>query len=670
MLDGIASEGYVKEAERIGHDIENGPIDRDGGIEVADDKFGNTDFATNIEVSQANDISIEVDLDRDDRVRYISLDPSEFSDIPPVKHQRNQQVADEVVLEEEFTKLNVACRIGDINLVQSLLATPGLDINQVDEWDYSPLILLAICGHKKIVEMLLSRGAVCERDTFQGARCIYGALNNEIRDLLISFDMTKAVDESQPFAAHLSSILNPNQIPTKDIIFHFPHAVNKSVQTFRLNRFLLSARSSYFSEKLNGDWKENMVIVFPNTIDAGVFKIIINYIYLRTDFLPIDDKQIQPHLEWLARQLNLDDLSESIQKIKEVEHNFTSSIAKVKHEFVSKFILNARNQLKEFLKHQVLANKHVSLLELQEEVDFEDINIEISQETREGMNVGSVDLILSCLDAKSEAAVYYPVHKSVAIRSEYFDTMLKSDMFQSTQQELPLYNGKLGNSMVIRSALSPQHFPVIRIGTSVSSALVAEIVLSFLYHDMVDIPLLQSIEVIFAADELFLDRLKSMSVMKFTSGFNFSKEDFISLVDIVGYDAYDLIRISWQTRSEKLEHHVTKMIAYNISKIFHNQDEHLNILALIKESADRINERQDTDTIELVDDIRFNLGKKYDMGNNHDDYEVPEGIHNRGEEHEGEAENGRYSKKHTPKYRFYHDISLIDELLAELQLNA
>ena len=670
MLVGIASEGYVKEVERIGHDIENGLICRDGGMEVTDDKFGNTDFATNIEVSQANDIS-KVDLDRDERVRYISLEPSEFLDIPPVKRQRNQQVsADEVVLEEEFTKLNVACRIGDINLVQSLIATPGLDINQVDKWDYSPLILLAICGHKKIVEMLLSRGAVCERDTFQGARCIYGALNNEIRDLLISFDMTKAVDESQPFAAHLSSILNPNQIPTKDIIFHFPHAVNKSVQTFRLNRFLLSARSAYFSEKLNGDWKENMVIVFPNTIDAGVFKIIINYIYLRTDFLPIDDKQIQSHLEWLARKLNLDDLFESIQKIKDVEHNFTSSIAKVKHEFVSRFILNARNQLKEFLKHQVLANKHVSLLELQEEVDFEDINIEISPETRECMNIGSVDLILSCLDAKSEAAVYYPVHKSVAIRSEYFDTMLKSDMFQSTQQELPLYNGKLGSSMVIRSALSPQHLPVVRIGTSVSSAIVAEIVLSFLYHDVVDIPLLQSIEVIFAADELFLDRLKSMSVMKFASGFNFSKEDFISLVDVVGYDAYDLIRISWQTRSEKLEHYVTKMIAYNISKIFHNQEEHLKILALIKESADRINERQDTDTIELVDDIRFNLGKKYDMGNNHDDYEVPEGINSRGKEHEGEDVNGRYSKKQTPKYKFYHDISLIDELLGELQLNA
>lgn len=651
MLSGIDGE-TPKGMERSDDIVGGKPIHKDDDSSV--NEIGIPEFATNV---PSNNVILATQ-DRDDTMKYLTLDSDEFIGIPAVIGQKiEQDTTDERVMAEAYPKLNMACRTGDIDTVQTLLDTPGLDINHVDKWDYSPLILLSICGHKKVVEMLLSRGAVCERDTFQGARCIYGALNDEIRDLLISFDMTKAVDISQPFAAHISSILNPSQIPTKDIIFHFPHAVTKVLQTLRLNRFLLAARSSYFHQKLTGDWKEEMVIVFPNTVDPGVFKIIINYIYLKSDFLPIDDKQIQPQLEWLAKKLCLEDLHESIQKVKDVEHTFTSSIAKVKHEYVSKYIFTARDQLKEYLNRQVLGNKHVSSLDLEEEeeVDIEDIDFEITDEIRLGLNVGSVDLILSCLDAKSETAVYYPVDKAVAIRSEYFDTMLKSDMVQSTLQELPLYNGKLGSSIVIRPSLSPEHFPVIRIGTSVSSSVVAEIVLSFLYHDVVEIPLEESIAVTFAADELFLDRLKSISTTKFTSSLKFSKEEFSSLVSIVGYDAYDLIRVSWQTRNERLERHVTKMIAYNIHKIFHNEEERFKILALIQESANRIKERQFTDTIELIDDIRFNLIKKYDIV----EYEIPEKF-----------DYDDKSSRHAGNHKFYQDISLIEELLDELHLDA
>ena len=66
-----------------------------------------------------------------------------------------------------------------------------------------------------------------------------------------------------------------------------------------------------------------------------------------------------------------------------------------------------------------------------------------------------------------------------------------------------------------------------------------------------------------------------------------------------------MIRASWQTRCDKLEQHVTKMIAYNLSEIFNLEIERQKLSDLIKESAERIKERQDTDTIELVDDVRY-----------------------------------------------------------------
>lgn len=40
------------------------------------------------------------------------------------------------------------------------------------------------CGHIAVVEYLLAHGARCEENTFDGERCIYGALTSEIKCLL------------------------------------------------------------------------------------------------------------------------------------------------------------------------------------------------------------------------------------------------------------------------------------------------------------------------------------------------------------------------------------------------------------------------------------------------------------------------------------------------------
>lgn len=44
-----------------------------------------------------------------------------------------------------------------------------------------------LCGHLSLVEYLLENGARCEANTFDGERCIYGALTDQIRSVLKSF---------------------------------------------------------------------------------------------------------------------------------------------------------------------------------------------------------------------------------------------------------------------------------------------------------------------------------------------------------------------------------------------------------------------------------------------------------------------------------------------------
>lgn len=44
-----------------------------------------------------------------------------------------------------------------------------------------------LCGHTDIVKYLLANGARCEANTFDGERCLYGALTDQIRKVLLNY---------------------------------------------------------------------------------------------------------------------------------------------------------------------------------------------------------------------------------------------------------------------------------------------------------------------------------------------------------------------------------------------------------------------------------------------------------------------------------------------------
>lgn len=580
-----------------------------------------------------------------------------------------------------FESLCLACRSGDIETTDSLLSTPDLNINQVDEWDYSPLILASLCGHTKIVELLLIRGAVCDRDTFQGARCLYGALNDTIRDLLISFDISKKVDMSQPFASHISSLLSPlNQIPTSDIVFWFPQVNGLLINdylVFRLNRFILAARSPYFFNKFKktGAWYLKSVIEMPVSTNPVVFKVVVDYAYLRTDTLPIDKEETRDQLIKFASKLQLNDLLESIDIIKEAKNE--KEKAKAKHEASFMFVERARKDLDAFLINHIVDNSVTSYLNLQDAIDFEDISTEtyITEDQKQRLLESPTipDIILSTIDSESESVVYFPVHKAILARSEYFETMFKSDIFLSSQEALPVYRDDkrtLGKSVINRPLVLPQHLPVIQISSTTSSSEVSKIILSFLYHDDIPrIPMMHTIELLFAADELFLERLKTMCAVNITSQFSkFTYDDLQTLEESVGYSPYDLIRISRQTRCDKLEQHITKLLAYNLKKIYHDAENKSQLCILIEESAYQIKDRQDTDTIELIDEIRYYLGKKYAVNDEFTDFEpIAEQFREYDPTYTASEDINIYKNA---IFKYDRDIDLVDSILDELQLGA
>ncbi|CCG25155.1 hypothetical protein CORT_0H00370 [Candida orthopsilosis Co 90-125] len=581
-------------------------------------------------------------------------------------HSSESSPSESSNVQDAFAKICMACRTGDYEVVDSLLSTPNLDINQVDEYDYSPLILSSLCGHLKIVELLLKRGAVCDRDTFQGARCIYGALTDEIRDLLVSFDISKAVDVNQPFAGHIASLYTTSA--NKDVVFNFrPKGLSSELSAFSLHRFLLVARSSYFREKFQNDWSFLSVVEMPNEVDPLAFRVIVDYIYLRTDSMVITEKAFRETVVSLAEEYELEDLASAIKEIssaKDEKEQF-----KIKHELAMKIVEKARKELDSFLANDIIGNSVSSKMELEKDIELEDINCQqyVTQEQKKTLLESSSipDSILSYVDSNSEAVIFYPVNKSILTRSEYFDTMFKSNIFRFAEEEIPMYrDGEV--SVVNRPQVDESHLPIIQLSTSTADKKVAAMVLSYLYHDDVnEIPLENVVELLYAADELFLERLKTMSAVRLSSQYpKFTYQEFQSLEQEVKYDAYDLIRAAWSTRCDKLEQHVTKMIACNLQDIVEREEESAKLLALIAESAARIRERQDTDTIELVDDIRYYLSKKYAVSEDGESLDPLSSFGYR----DKKTENIKLYQNSLLKYE--RDVEVIENMLDKLNLDA
>lgn len=544
-----------------------------------------------------------------------------------------------------YLDLLLACRTGDADTVDSLTLNSELDINQVDEWDYLPLILALICGHLKVVELLLARGAICDRDTFQGERCIYGALTNEIKTLLISYDITKTVDEKQPFLAHVSQLVTPafSLLAARDI------ALRTADTVFVVNRFLLAARSPYFAAKMAGAWRRRSVVDMPESTDTLAVQAVVDYIYLRPSTL------VLPQISAFARKLSLAGLRDTDGGDKQHLRN----------------VADSKDDMRQFLRDHVVANAY--RYEVTEEIDFEDIEPKslLSADAKDTLLQCSAypDAILSFIDVEDGSVMFYPVHRAMLARSDFYALMFRLRLFHAVKNNLPYAEvfGPHGERVVDRPLLRLDHVPVLQPLLSSTDRHVMEAVLQYLYYDDVThIPVDLGVELLYVSEELHIDRLKTMSALVLTSvvqDFDYASLD--RLVAATGYSAVELVEVAWDIRNERLEQHMTKLLAYNVEQVCDSPLLRAELMLLIRKSAWRIMRRHNTDTIELVDDMRYYLAKKYAV---YDDFAGLEGVGRSLNPTVAEPEDNRWLVAAMVNHD--HDIALIDGLLEDLGLDA
>jgi hypothetical protein len=499
-------------------------------------------------------------------------------------------------LSDEFRVLCEACRRGDLRVCQEKI-TQGVNINARDQYDYTPLILASLCGHYEVVELLLDSGALCERDTFQGERCLYNALNDRIRNLLLSHDYSKSTDPLQPFAAHITSLLTREYPKTSDL------TLVSSNESFPLHKFILAARSPYFRRKLSTA-PETTSFRLPNTVPSKSLQTAIRFLYLSevsADIVDgLEEWEILTGIDKLSRQFEVETLFESIISSGDKRLNRqrrTDEINRGRDELESWFLENV-------LRHKmtVESSKVDSIRWDRHNGIYADVLLraDFDQEEQEsGVSkiakpTGGNDRLLSSIPIgpsgiksrspsrtrKVRQSVLFPVHRAMLLKSEYFLTM-----FSSTFKE----------------AQETDYLQIIQVDCSPD---VLEVVLTFLYIEKVEFPLEIAIDVLFAADLLFIEKLKAKAASIIStlgnggtsiveSGNARGETDTEEVVDI-----YDVIRAGWDLHVHKLEEFGARYIAYRLERYIDQEE----FVQLVKESAARIKERQETDTIELIDE--------------------------------------------------------------------
>jgi ankyrin repeat/BTB/POZ domain-containing protein 1 len=133
---------------------------------------------------------------------------------------------------------------------------------------------------------------------------------------------------------------------------------------------------------------------------------------------------------------------------------------------------------------------------------------------------------------------------------------------------------------------------------------VLEIILDFLYTETANIPLSLALDVLYAADMLFIDKLKTKAAVTIATigngNTNLSDRTHIEgeEVEVEAINVYDVIRAAWDLKVQRLEEFCARYLAYRLEDYIDEQE----FEDLIKESAERIEKRQETDSIELLDE--------------------------------------------------------------------
>lgn len=163
---------------------------------------------------------------------------------------------------------------------------------------------------------------------------------------------------------------------------------------------------------------------------------------------------------------------------------------------------------------------------------------------------------------REPGVVFFPAHKAM-LRSEYFTRMFNSGFVESTA-ELPIICMDCSRACL-------------------------EIALLYFYTEDIEIPIEHALDCLYLADMLVAEKLFNACVSQITH---------VGVDEEVPYDAKQILDAAWQFKERNLELHAANWFAAELDQYLEDEE----FADLVKQSADKIKNRQETDTIELIDE--------------------------------------------------------------------
>lgn len=437
-----------------------------------------------------------------------------------------------------------SCRKGDICRVRYLVEQRDVDLKVRDKWDSTPLYYACLCGHEKLVQYLLDNGAKCEANTFDGERCMYGCLNESVRRLLKDYKcISVRAMQRVDFNYFLHMLLEQGQ--HSDVKFQV-HG-----QIFTAHRCILSARSEYFTDMFETKWKGKNVITLKHPlINPAAFGAILQYCY--TGRMDVDISLVED-CRRLAKQCKMEGLIEQLD--------------------------NKCKQLYEFVSNKPgICVKVLSLephgCQLQEEMaQLADCALPIA------LRVGFGELPFNRVDR-------FPTYPDICFRVNGFDFLChkaffcgRSDYFKA------LLEDHFSEGEQLQSQPST---PVITLH-NISQEIFIH-VMYYIYTDDTELITDVVFDVLCVADMYLLPGLKRLC------GKSLAKticEDNVLYM----WKMAKLFRLS------RLEDTCTEFMA----KIIERLVEQPEFAEIIKEDAASVEDRQETDSVPMVDEIRYHI---------------------------------------------------------------
>lgn len=423
--------------------------------------------------------------------------------------------------------------------------------------------------------------------------------------MLLSYDYSKTADPLQPWSSHITSLLVREIPKTSDV------TLKSEAESFHLHKFILSARSPYFRKKF--DARETLRL--PHAIPVEAYRVVLRYLYLGD--LPKDivgprsavsEEVVFEGIDKLCKTLEIDQLWDALlskdrrlarQRQQDEVRRAQVQIEQLFEDTVIKHKIVVDSRKVDLIKwphdNAIFASCLLCADEYSPEEDEADADAEVDR-IPIGPGGGSPSQPRT---KKTRRSVLYPAHKPFLIRSPYFETMFSSE-FKEAQDSEHLH--------IIKMDCAPE---------------VLEIILRFLYTEKSDCPLEYALELLYAADMLLIDKLKTKAAVAIStlgSGATNALADRthqhqiesngkaeLHEVEVEPINVYDVIHAAWDLKVQRLEEFAARYLANRLEDYIDEQE----FADLIQESASRIKDRHETDTIELLDDIRYFLSERF-----------------------------------------------------------